>query len=91
MVWSAGVFSGNGVVVMRTVGVTTLHPQDPGDPELPLSPEAVPPSLVESSGAVCEDGDPVCTIPTKMALESRSLGERLRRPRQLAVNSRLPK
>jgi hypothetical protein len=35
LVWSARVFSGVGVVVMGIVGVTTLHSQGSGDPELP--------------------------------------------------------
>jgi hypothetical protein len=76
---------------MGIVGVTTLHPEGPGDPELPTAPEVAPPSLDESSRAVCKDGDPLCTIPTKMVPESPSTGERLRRPRRSAVNSRLPK
>jgi hypothetical protein len=91
MVWSAIVFSNAGVVVMGTNRVSTLHPQGPGDLELPPAPEAAPPSLEESSRVVCKDGDPLCTIPMKIAPESLSLGERLRRPRWSMVNSKLPK
>jgi hypothetical protein len=76
---------------MGTVGVTMLHPQGLGDLELPLALEVASPSLVESSRAVCEDGDPVFTIPTKIVLQSRSLRERLKRPRRSAVISRRPK
>jgi hypothetical protein len=72
MVWSVGVFFGIGVVVVGIVGVTTLHPRGPGDPELAPVPEVVPPSMEESSRAVCKDGDPLCTIPMKMAHESPS-------------------
>jgi hypothetical protein len=59
-------------VVMVTIGVITLHPQGPWDPELPSTPEAVLPSSEESSRTVCKDGDLLCTIPIKMVLESRS-------------------
>jgi hypothetical protein len=76
---------------MGTVGVTMLHPWGLGDLELPLALEVASHSSVESLGVVCEDGDPVFTIPTKMVLESHSLGERLRRSRRSAVISRRPK
>jgi hypothetical protein len=91
MVRSAGVFSGAGVVMMGTVGVTMLHPCRLGDPELPSPPKVVLPSSKESSKAVCQDGDPLCNIPMNTALESSSLGERLRRPKRSTVNSKLPK
>jgi hypothetical protein len=54
-------------------------------------PEAMPPSSEESSSAVCNNGDPLCTIPTKMALESHSSRDRLRRPKRSVVNFGLPK
>jgi hypothetical protein len=66
------VFSNASVVVMGSVRVTTLHPQGLGDLELPQVPEAVASSSKDSSRAVCKDGDPLCTIPTNMALESHS-------------------
>jgi hypothetical protein len=91
MVWRAGVFSGAGVTVMGSVGVTTLHPQGPGDPEVSPMPDVAPSSLDDSSRVVRRDGDPMWTIPTNMAHESHSLGERLRRPRRSVVNSRLSK
>jgi hypothetical protein len=67
---SARVLSSDGVVVMGTLGVTTLHPQGPKDLELPPSLEAAPPSSEESSGVVCKGGDPLCTIPMNKVLES---------------------
>jgi hypothetical protein len=51
MVWRAGVFSGASVVVMRSVGVTMLHPQGPRDPELTPVPKAAL-SLSEDSSRV---------------------------------------
>jgi hypothetical protein len=72
MVWRAGVFSGAGIAVMESVGVITLHPRVSGNPELPPAPEAAPSLSEESSRVVCRDGDPLCTIPTNMALESNS-------------------
>jgi hypothetical protein len=78
-------------VVIGTIGVTTLHPQGSGSPELPPSPKVVSPSSESSSGVVCRDGGPLCTIPTKTVPESCPLGERLRQPKRSAVNSRLPK
>jgi hypothetical protein len=53
----------------------------PKDPELLHVLEVAPSSLEDSSRAMCRDGDPLCTIPMNMALESHSWGERLRRPR----------
>jgi hypothetical protein len=53
MVWSAGVFSGANIVVMGTVGVTTLHPQEPRDPEFPPAPKVAPPltkGILEGDG-----------------------------------------
>jgi hypothetical protein len=41
--------------------------------ELPPAPEAAPSTLEQSSRAVCKDGDPLCTIPTKVAPKSPSL------------------
>jgi hypothetical protein len=81
MVWRARVPSRVGIVVMGSVGVTMLHPQGPGDSELPLVPEVAPSLSEVSSRVVCRDGIPLCTIPTNMALESPSMGERLRQPR----------
>jgi hypothetical protein len=66
------VFSGAGVAVMGSVGVTTLHPPGSGDPELPQVPEVALSSSKDSSRVVCRYGDPLCTIPTNMALESDS-------------------
>jgi hypothetical protein len=57
-----------GVVVIGTLGVTTLHPWALGEPELTPLPKAVPPSLEESLMAVCKDGEPLCTIPMNKAL-----------------------
>jgi hypothetical protein len=91
MVWRFGVFSGAGVMVMRSVGVTTLQPRGPGDPELPPMPEAVLSSSEDSSRAVHKEDDLMWTIPSNMAHEFHSWGERLRRPRRSAVNSGLPK
>jgi hypothetical protein len=59
MVRRAKVFSGGGVVVMGTVGVTTLHPQGPGKPMLPPPPKAVSPSSEESPRIVCDGSDPL--------------------------------
>jgi hypothetical protein len=64
MVESAGVFSDDGVVVMETIGVTTLHPRGLGNPKLPTPPEAASPLPEDSSRTVCKDSDPLCTIPT---------------------------
>jgi hypothetical protein len=82
VVWRAGEFSGTGVVVMGSVGVTMLHPRRPGDPELPPPPvpKVALSSLEDASRVVYKDGDLLCTIPTNTALESYSWGERLRRP-----------
>jgi hypothetical protein len=49
-----GVPSDRGVVVMRTVGVTTLHSQEMGKPELPLPPSAR--GCVTLIGGVLENG-----------------------------------
>jgi hypothetical protein len=59
MVRDAGVPSGSSVVVMGTVGVTTLHPWGTGKMLLPPLAEAVLPSLEDSSRMVCRDGDPL--------------------------------
>jgi hypothetical protein len=67
MVWCARVFSSAGVVVMETVGVTMLHPRGLGDLDLPPTPKMAPPSPEESLRVACKDGNPLCTIPTKMA------------------------
>jgi hypothetical protein len=48
---------GGAVVVTRTIGVITLHPQEMGKPEFPPSLEVVSPSLADSSRMVCSDGD----------------------------------
>jgi hypothetical protein len=85
------VFSGAGVAVMGSIGVTTLHPQGPRDPDLPLAPKAVPPSSEGTLRAVCRDGDLLCAIPMNMVLESHSRGERVRQPMRSGVNSRLSK
>jgi hypothetical protein len=50
MVRNAGVFFGDGEVVIMTIGVTTLHPWGSGSPELPPLPEVVSPLLESSSG-----------------------------------------
>jgi hypothetical protein len=65
MVKSTEVLSGDGVVEIGIVGVTTLHPREPGKPEPPPL-EAVLPSSKDSSRMVCRDGDPLCTIPMNM-------------------------
>jgi hypothetical protein len=57
MVRGIGVPSGGGVVVMGTVGVTMLHPREMGKSELPPLPEAVSPSLMDSSRMVSRDSD----------------------------------
>jgi hypothetical protein len=59
---SARVFFSISVVMMGIVRVTTLQPRGSEDPELPPSPEALPPSLEESLRTVCKYGDPLCTI-----------------------------
>jgi hypothetical protein len=91
MVWRTEMFSGIGVAVMGLVGVTMLHPQGLGNPKVPPTPEVAPSSLEDSSRVVCKHGDALCTILMNMALESHSWGERLRRPMQSALNSRLSK
>jgi hypothetical protein len=91
MVWRVRVFFSTGVVVMGSVGVTTLRPRGMEDPELPPMLEAAPSSSEDSLRAVCKDGDPSCTIPMNTRLESHSWGERLRWPRRSTVNARLPK
>jgi hypothetical protein len=68
MVKSAKVFSSGGVVVMGIVGVTTLHPRGPGNPELTPPTEIVSPSSEHSSRTVCTNGDPLCTIPMNTTL-----------------------
>jgi hypothetical protein len=50
MVRGTRVPSSGGVFVMRTVGVTTLNPQDMGKPE---------PSSMDSLRMVCHDGGPL--------------------------------
>jgi hypothetical protein len=57
MVRSARVFSNGGLVVMGTVGVTTLHPRGMGKLELPLPFKVVSSSLVDSSRTMCSDGN----------------------------------
>jgi hypothetical protein len=47
--------------------------------------------LEDSPRVVCREGDPLLTIPTNMAPELCSWGERLRWPRQSVMNIRLPK
>jgi hypothetical protein len=91
MVWRGGVFSGVGVTVMGLVGVTMLHPQGSGDPDLPSAPEVAWSSSEDSSRVVHREGDPLWTIHMNMAHESHFWGERLRRPCWSAVNSRQPK
>jgi hypothetical protein len=85
------VLSGTSVVMMRSVEVTTLHPRGPGDPKLPLVPDAAPSSLEDSPKAARIVDGPLWTIPTNMAPESRSWGESLRWPKRSMMNSRLPK
>jgi hypothetical protein len=52
----------------------------------------VAPSSSDNSPRVaCREGDPLWTIPTYMAPESRSWGERLRWPNRSTMNSMLPK
>jgi hypothetical protein len=53
MVWRVRVFFSAGVVVMGSVGVTTLRPRGMEDPELPPMLEAAPSSSEDSSRAVC--------------------------------------
>jgi hypothetical protein len=63
------------VMVMGLVGVTMLHPQGLGDPELhspPLAPEAVLSSSEDSSRVMRREGDPLWTIPINIAPESHS-------------------
>jgi hypothetical protein len=91
IVWRVGVFSRAGVAMMGLVEVTTLHPRGSGDPVLPPVLEAAPPSLDDSSRAVCRQRDPLWTIPMNMAPESHSWGERFRLPMRSVVNSMLPK
>jgi hypothetical protein len=91
IVWRVGVFSRAGVAMMGSVEVTTLHPRGSGDLVLPLVLEVGPPSLDDSSRAVCRQRDPLWTIPMKMAPESHSWGERLSLPMRSVVNSMLPK
>jgi hypothetical protein len=59
MVRGTGVPSGGSVVVMGTIGVTTLHPQGTGKMLLPSLAEAMLPSSEDSSRMVCIDGDPL--------------------------------
>jgi hypothetical protein len=66
------VFSGAGVVMMGSVEVSTLQPQGPGDPMLPPVPNVAPSSSEESPRMTHSGGDPLWTIPMKMARESRS-------------------
>jgi hypothetical protein len=68
-----------------------IAPLGLGDLELLPVLNVVPSSLENSSTAVHEEGDPPQIIPTNMASESRSWGERLRCPKQLEMNSRQPK
>jgi hypothetical protein len=79
------------MVVMGTIRVTTLHPLGTGNPELPPSHKAALPLSEDSSRAMCKDGDPMCTIPMTAVPESFPSGERLRRSKRSAVNSKLPK
>jgi hypothetical protein len=68
------VFSGAGVMVMGSVGVTTLHPQRPGDlvSPWPPVPEVAPSSFEDSSRAVRREGDSLWTNPTNMMPEFHS-------------------
>jgi hypothetical protein len=59
MVRGIGVPSSGGVVVMGTIGVTTLHPREMGKPELPPPLEDVLPSSVDFSRIVCSEDDPL--------------------------------
>jgi hypothetical protein len=59
LVRGTGVSSGGGVVVMRTVGVTTLQPREMRKPELHPSLEAESSSPTNSSRMACSDGDPL--------------------------------
>jgi hypothetical protein len=49
-----------------------IVPSRAGGSRAPPALEVVPPSSEESLRVVCRDGDPLCTIPTKMAVESHS-------------------
>jgi hypothetical protein len=57
LVRGIGVPSDDGVVVMGTFGVTTLHSREMGRLKLPSPLEVVSPSPVESSRIVCSNGD----------------------------------
>jgi hypothetical protein len=46
---------------------------------------------MESSIMARSDGDLLCVVPTKIASKWLPMGERLRLPKQSAMNSRLPK
>jgi hypothetical protein len=50
-----------------------VAPSRAGGYGAPPAPEAAPSTLEQSSRAVCKDGDPLCTIPTKVAPKSPSL------------------
>jgi hypothetical protein len=58
MVRGTGVLSSGGVVVMGTVRVTTLQPQEMAKPEFSLPLEVVSSMSVDSSRTICSDGDP---------------------------------
>jgi hypothetical protein len=76
-------------------GVSCSHHTAPsgagGSRAPPPVPEAALSSSEDSSRAVHKEGDLMWTIPTNMAHEFHSWGERLRWPRRSAVNSGLPK
>jgi hypothetical protein len=56
--WSEALSDG-GVVVMETIKITMLHPQEMGKSEVPFLLEVVSPSSVDSSRMVCSDNDPL--------------------------------
>jgi hypothetical protein len=70
--------------------VTPLIDGELGAPP-PHSLEVQSSSLVDSSRMACSDGDLVRTTPVKMTHESLPSGERLRLPKRLAMDAKLPK
>jgi hypothetical protein len=70
MVAGVRVPSDGGVVVMGTIVVTKLHPQEMGKSELPPPLEVMSSSSLDSSRIICNDGDLLFTIPMNTAPES---------------------
>jgi hypothetical protein len=90
MVRSTGVPFGGGVVVMGTLGVTTLQSRGPGELELPLHPRMCHPHQRNPRAWYAEMVTRCAPFLQIRAPESFPSGERLWLPKRSVVNSKLP-